>query len=279
MSDTRLAYFPIPPVDDALEATYTPTSPALLVSFFYLDGWTKHRDKYIYRDWALDSGAFSAFNSGAIIDLDEYIETCLQLMEEDTTLAEIFSLDVIGDHKATLKNTEKMWKAGVPAIPTYHIGEPASYLKHLKKNYDKIAIGGVARRKGGVKTKFAEQVFSRVWPMKIHGFGYGSEKHIMGLPFHSTDATNWELGPCGFGRWNAFGNLSIRGSKQNLRAEVEWFMKLEQRAKRKWKKEMLLLDQKTKHSMVRLAVQPAAGSTRHEALIKAKKKLTRRKTK
>ena len=52
---------------------------------------------------------------------------------------------------------------------------------------------------------------------------------MMKFPFHAVDATNWEIGPCKFGRWQSFGNLSVRGSKQNLRAEVEWHLKLEQR--------------------------------------------------
>jgi hypothetical protein len=55
------------------------------------------------------------------------------------------------------------------------------------------------------------------------------------------DATNWEIGPCKFGRWQSYGKMSVRGSKQNLRAEVEWYLALEQRARQRWKKEMAKL--------------------------------------
>ncbi len=57
----------------------------------------------------------------------------------------------------------------------------------------------------------------------------------MALPWHSVDATNWELGPCKFGNWKSFGNMSVRGSKQNLRAEVEWYLELERLAQHRWR--------------------------------------------
>ena len=118
--------------------------PALLCSYWFLKKFLESRPRYKFRDWALDSGAFSAHNSGAVIDLQEYIDTCLELMESDSQLSDIFALDVIGDHEATLKNTEEMWRQGVEAIPCYHVGEPEDYLYHIAKEFPKIALGGVA---------------------------------------------------------------------------------------------------------------------------------------
>ncbi len=219
--------------------------PALLVSYYYLEPFLKNKARYSYRDWALDSGAFSAHNSGAEINLQDYIECCKQQKAEDPTLTDIFALDVIGDWKASLHNTEEMWKRGVEAIPTFHYGEPWDYLKGIAKDYPKIALGGCVGKRD--KDKFAGQVFARVWPCKIHGFGFGSEKSILSIPFHSVDATNWEMGPCAYGRWASFGkignaNISVRGSKQNLRAEVEYYLDLERRARDRWRKEMKILD-------------------------------------
>lgn len=216
--------------------------PALLVSFVYLHNFQKFQAQYSYRDWALDSGAYSAFNSGTVIDLKEYIATCKHLQKTDKTLTDIFSLDVIGNPKASLKNAERMWAEGIPAIPTFHYGSPWSALMDLAKLAPKIGIGGVRRVGKGVKFDFAKQVFARVWPKKLHGFAYGSEEHIMALPFHSVDCTTWELAPCAFGRWRAFGNMSVRGSSQNLRAEIDWYMKLERKAQQRWKTQMLQLE-------------------------------------
>src|SRR5262245_13184563 len=215
-------------------------SPALLVSYVFLEPFMRNRANYHYRDWVLDSGAFSAHNSGIKIELDAYIDTCKRLLAEDSKLTEVFALDVIGDWKASLKNCELMWKAGVPAIPCFHVGEPESALLGMARDYPKIALGGAVGYKD--KNKWAEQCFARVWPKAIHGFGFGAEKSILMLPWHSVDATNWEIAPCKYGRWHTFGKMSVRGSKQNLRAEIEYYLKLEHRARIKWAKEMALLD-------------------------------------
>ena len=123
----RLAYFSIPAVNNALmnlRLSHQPGSqcdnvlegargvqklpddmkPALLVSFVYLQPFLEKQSKYQYRDWVLDSGAFSAHNSGKEIKLQDYIDCCKRLMDSDQTLTEVYSLDVIGDWKASLKN-------------------------------------------------------------------------------------------------------------------------------------------------------------------------------
>jgi hypothetical protein len=239
-------------VDKGLEHA---DAPALLVSYAYLGPFLKNRARYRYRDWALDSGAFSAHNSGAEIRLDDYIDTCKRLMDEDPTLAEVFALDVIGDWRASVRNAEEMWRRGVPAIPCFHVGSPESVLVGLAKDYPKIALGGcVGYRK---KDEFAANCFARVWPKKVHGFGFGSRKSIMALPWHSVDATNWEIGPCKFGRWASFGSMSVRGGGQNLRAEVEFYLALERQARARWRRQMAELDAAGPASApaVRLAAQ------------------------
>jgi hypothetical protein len=188
----------------------------------------------------MDSGAFSAHNSGVEIKLQDYIECCKRLIVEDVTLTEVFALDVIGDWKASLKNAKEMWRQGVPAIPCFHFGEPWDVLVGLAKDYPKIAIGGCVGKRGLGKNEFAGQCFARVWPKAVHGFGFGSEKSVMMFPWHSVDATNWELAPCKFGHWKAFDGqrVSVRGSSQNLKLEVQWYLELEQKARNRWRKEM-----------------------------------------
>jgi hypothetical protein len=214
------------------------SKPALLVSFLFLDMFKKARDQYHIRDWALDSGAFSAQNAGVKIDLDSYIETCKDLMQTDKQLTEIFALDVIGNHKASLDNTNLMVKAGIPAIPTYHLGEPTDALIYLAKHFPKIAIGGMAKLIKRKKILYIKECFARIWPKPVHGFGCASRDILLSFPFHSSDATNWELAPCGFGNWESFGQLSIHGSNQNLRAEVEYYLKLEREVQARWSKTM-----------------------------------------
>lgn len=217
------------------------TKPALLVSFYYLSSFLSKRSHYDYRDWVMDSGAFSAFNSGKEIKLDDYIATCQRLLTEDNTLTEVYALDVIGDWRASLRNCEAMWRDGVEAIPCFHHGEPWDLLTGLAKDYPKIAIGGCVGLSTKRKNEFAGQCFARVWPKKIHGFGFGSPTSVMTMPFHSTDASTWHTGPSAYGSWRTFGHMSVRGAAQNLRSEVEFYLRLENNARRRWKSEMELL--------------------------------------
>jgi hypothetical protein len=235
-------------------------APALLVSYVYLDPFLKHRHRYHFRDWVLDSGAFSAHHSGTTIALADYIACCQHHLSTDPRCTEVYSLDVISDWRASVVNCEAMWIAGVPAIPTYHHGEPESLLKDLAAQYPKIALGGAVGLKPTYKLHWAEQCFARVWPTRVHGFGFGAPTHILALPWHSVDATNWESGPCKFGQWRRYGHMSVRGSAQNLRAEVEEYLRIEAQARVKWAKEMAVLDARAAPT-VRLALAPQREAT------------------
>jgi hypothetical protein len=250
-------------MDRALMNPNPARPPALLVSFYYLKRFLRVRDRLTFRDWSMDSGAYSAANSGVKIDLAEYIETCKELMATDPMLVEVFSLDVIGDHKASRKNTEAMWKAGVECIPTFHLHEPDSALIAMAKDYPKISLGGVVGYRD--KNDWAAQCFARVWPKRIHGLGFGSEQSVLSLPFESVDATNWETGPAKFGRWQTYGELSVPHSRGlDLRSEVEWYLKLEDRARIKWRNEMAMLRAPTGSPAMRLVI----AGTQQDRLVK-----------
>jgi len=208
--------------------------PGLLVSFAYLKHFREARDQYPMRDWVLDSGAFTAWTKGKQVDLSEYIDTALELRAEDPLLTEVFALDVIGDHEGSLRNCEEMHRQGVNAIPCFHVDEPEEALIEMAAKYDKIALGGMVGFKS--KRAFAEQCFARVYPKRIHGFGVGAQSDIVSLPWHSVDASNWDIGPNRYGRWNRFGNLSIRGSK-SMRSEVDHYLRVERTARQRWGRE------------------------------------------
>jgi hypothetical protein len=246
MTTVRLVEVPGTPSSNALRgargAAKTEGVPALLVSFVYLEQFLRYRNDYVMRDWVLDSGAFSAHASGTPVDLEHYIATAKHLLATDPKLTEVFALDVIGDHEASRRNTERMWEAGVQAIPCFHYGEPIEALKHMAAHYPKIALGGVARMRDKRKVEWARACFAHVWPKKIHGFGICSDAALSTLPFHSVDATSWEFGPCRFGQWKTYGKASVRGSNQDLRSEIEWYLRMERKYQQLWAKEMALLD-------------------------------------
>jgi len=84
--------------------------PSILVSYFYIEqAFNRYRERLVFRDWGMDSVAYSAHNSGGALYLDAYIEECKK-REDDPQLTEVFALDVIGDYKASLVNTERSVK-------------------------------------------------------------------------------------------------------------------------------------------------------------------------
>lgn len=219
--------------------------PTLLVSYAYFDSFARNRSKIRIGTWVLDSGAFTAFKAGTSVDVAEYADACFKIREAYPDLTEIFSLDVIGDWRGTARNTEYLWKRGLDVIPVYHLGEPVDLL-HRYAEYPKLALGGHAHLRGVKrKSEWMRRCFDRVWPKKIHGFGVGAPQFLELLPFHSVDASSWELGPCKFGRWLSLGRsgqmLRVRGTK-NLRAEVEYYLAAQRAARSRWAKEMALLE-------------------------------------
>lgn len=249
--------------------------PALLVSYYYLGGFLQRQDKYAYRDWAMDSGAFSAYNNGTPIDLYEYMQCCHETKDSDPSLVEIIALDVIGDGEGSLKNAYTMRENGLDVMPVFHIGDDWQILLEYARVWDKVGLSCRFGEPIKDSMRFYEQCFARVWPKKCHSFGWQGEKMLMTFPFHSSDSADWEVKPCQFGTWRSFGKpgstayLNYRGSQQNLRAEVEWYLKLERRLREKWADEMALLERESLKSEPdgRLAVD--ANSGRGERLLGA----------
>lgn len=213
-------------------------APAALLSYVYFDMLEDLLATGKFRYWVLDSGAFTAHQKGKPIQVQDYIEFCHKVLAGPNPPKEVYSLDVIGDWQETAKNTEAMWDAGIKAIPTYHIGEPADALISMAKRYPKIALGGVAGM-GKRAVPFFKQCFARVWPKPMHAFGVHSEEVLMSFPFHSADATNWQLGPTRFGSWKCYGDFrpEVR-SGFHLRPQVDLFLEMERKLKAKWRGEL-----------------------------------------
>jgi hypothetical protein len=216
--------------------------PALLVSYAYIKQFDKNRrrEPMYWRDWSMDSGAFSASTQGKHIRLADYIFECRTRLAQDPRLTEVFSLDVIGDWQASEANTRKMWAAGVEAIPTFHVGEPWDVLRGLVRDYPKIGIGGCVGMAAEPKFAWVSEVFAIAWPAKIHGLGMIAESLVLGFPFHSVDASSWDGQARRYGQWAAFDGITLPGygNIENLWAEVKLYLDLEERARVRWVKEM-----------------------------------------
>lgn len=219
------------------------TCPSLLVSYINVNTFLANRSLCAYRTWVLDSGAYSQLTSGKIINLERYIADCLALMTGSFPPEIIFSLDVIGDPEASLRNHERMRAAGVDAVPTFHYGSPWHYLPSVAASSSKVALGGlVARGRGGHGTKisvaqrmeFLGRCFSVVWPKWVHGFGCTHARLLAAYPFASVDSTTWIMSPSKYGFSSVLGSRKTPKRAANpvvfdqaLTNELQYWSKLE----------------------------------------------------
>ena len=161
-------------------------------------------------DVLIDSGAFSAENSGKPIDIDEY---CKFLIEtESVTYA---GLDVIGNAKQTRANTEYMKKEyGLRPIPTFHLGSTLEDLEQLM-SYSYIALGGLVFSKDIMN--FCDKVWDYILKnnprLRVHGFGLTNLELMARYPWYSVDSSSYK-GCKRFGRqailWDGFSFESIQ---------------------------------------------------------------------
>jgi hypothetical protein len=239
-------------------------TPSSLMSYAMLRKLPDVRAVVRLDDWMLDSGAFSAHNSGTSIDLDAYIEFVLRLAVQDRNLTEVVALDVIGDWRASVRNAETMWKAGIRAIPTFHFGSPPDVLLGLANDYPKIALGGMVALRSNLKRDFIAQCFARVWPAAVHGFGVGSAPLMMEFPWSSVDSTTWKIGPWRYGRpsWmNGAGRsaYAIDGTfgRRSALPEIAHYLRLESRMVGLWSRELAQLPYRTGSVLVAQAKEIA----------------------
>lgn len=219
-----------------------PDSPAYLIAYPFLDSWAEQRGSKLYRRWVLDSGAFSAHTQGAPIDKASFHRAAKAALDSNDPPSTVFGLDVIGDWRASLRNVEEAVAMGIPAVPTFHYGDPEDYLLGIAKDYPMIALGGVARLPNQTRLSWAKQCFARVWPLRMHGFSLCSRMYVLELPFYSVDSTAWFLQSVRYHRFAAHGGGFLpRGASSSLRPEVDKYLELEALARIRWRREMVEL--------------------------------------
>ena len=157
----------------------------------------------------LDSGAFSAWSKGAVIDLDEYCE----FIRANIEWLDVYAcLDVIPGapgRAATGKEREEaagqswanylyMKDAGLDPLPVYHYGEDMKWLDQmLAYGCEYVGIGGLVGIPSELRRLWLDRVFTKITDaaghalIKTHGFGMTSLPLIFRYPWYSVDSTSW----------------------------------------------------------------------------------------
>lgn len=164
----------------------------VLSSFFYYRK-GKYREFYLknrhlYDNFFMDSGAFSFHSLKVEIDIDEYIDT----IKKDE-IKNYSALDVIGDPESTLKNYNYMLSKDLNPTPCFHINTDINYLDYYLDTTDKLAIGGM------VKARNIHPNLKKIWSkillkdkkIKVHGFGVSSPDIASSYPWHSIDSSSF----------------------------------------------------------------------------------------
>lgn len=164
-------------------------------------------------DLLFDSGAYSAWRSGATIDLEAYIDFCL---EHADSIYKVINLDVIPGkpHQPRSaaaveasaadgwKNLLRMRKRGIEAMPVFHQGESFAWLERMIG--EGFAWIGLSSQKGtawalGHRKRWLDDVFAFAcarggYPsIKFHGFAETHQAIMFRYPWYSLDSTTWLL--------------------------------------------------------------------------------------
>lgn len=179
--------------------------PRALVSYAYPKGLEKLKAAG-FRSFFVDSGAWSAFNSGASIDINKFIEWGKSIEGEVDAIA---NLDDIEDAQKSLENYRHITKRGLDVWPVYHFGEPEEYLEAYLAETDHICIGGLVGT--GTNLESIRVGLNRLFyrygtNIKVHTFGLNCFDILFQFPIYSTDAMTWRSG-------SRFGDVFIHGRR------------------------------------------------------------------
>ena len=118
-----------------------------------------------FDDIFLDSGAFTSYNTGKIIDINEYIDFIKKYKFK--TYA---GLDVIGKDKESFDNYQHMYSNNLKdTIPTFHFGGNFEYLHLYLKQSNYVALGGVAQLKQSKKLiYFLDKCFEIIKEIQLY---------------------------------------------------------------------------------------------------------------
>jgi hypothetical protein len=150
----------------------------------------------------LDSGAFSSYTQGKIIDVNEYIAFVLKNQQY---ISHVINLDVIQPGSPEIAaeagrvNFLKMREAGITTIPVFHARERTRWLDFMLDETDYIGLSGTSL----VSPKEDRQWHELIWSFcsdsqgfpisRFHSFGNTSERVLLTYPWYSADSATWMI--------------------------------------------------------------------------------------
>lgn len=193
--------------------------------------------EWLHTDLMIDSGAFSLWQSGAEIDIDEYKNFCISLPEKVVCI----NLDVIPKTGSTQKEKEKcvqqskenyfyLTKFIKKVLPVHHYGESFDVLKYYMDLTGFLCVSPANDTSEKVKRTYLNKVFSLTKDKyKLHGLGYSSEEGLKMFPFYSVDSISYARVRC-----QGKGYLSSKKLAVLVHQRVQRFLRLEKQVTEIW---------------------------------------------
>lgn len=150
----------------------------------------------------LDSGAYSAFTRGKVINIDKYIDFCKKY---DNEITKSINLDVInpGDPEvaaeAGMKNYFYMRERGVATMPVYHARENLKWLDKMLETADYIGLSATSLVSPVEGKTWHDLVWNYITDaegravVKTHSFGNTELYTMLTYPFYSADSATWMI--------------------------------------------------------------------------------------
>lgn len=162
----------------------------LLVAFpYFKKGMTEEFGLMNRDDYRLivDSGAFTAYNCGKVIKLDDYhsfIKT-VQHLQPDAFI----QLDKVFDPEGTRLNLQKSRDAGFNVCPVFTRGDEIKYFEKLIDDKEYVFIGGIQQGEGA--KPFVKFILERYSKEKIHFLAFVRPDWLIHYAPYSTDSSSW----------------------------------------------------------------------------------------
>ena len=172
----------------------------------------------------LDSGAFSAWNCGESLSIEDYIDYLKDYKQYFDSYVNLDVIpgkygekytqkDVANSASQSYENLQIIKAAGLSPLPVYHQGEDWSWLEKLLDDGETHI--GVSIKKDMAETRgqalikrqvrWLDQAFTLLsnkngkMLVKVHGFGITSFPLMLRYPWWSVDSTSWSL-QAGYGK-------------------------------------------------------------------------------
>ncbi len=140
-------------------------------------------------NFLLDSGAFTAHNTGKIIKLDDYCKFIDSLRLRNF---KYIVLDVIGDPERSQRNYETMLERGYNPIPVITPGDSVDAVHRYYETSEIICLGGVVGKGIGVEREIRiKEVMTAANGRKVHLLGYTRFEWLKHFRPYSCDSSTW----------------------------------------------------------------------------------------